>query len=101
MDRCSEDRDYMVDCWVGSNKCAYAREAVLAFDSSLQGREEKHQFLVVLDRFREAVERRSSMICGNSGLDEVVGVELFRLYDLAFLVHTAFEILDTTEDWVL
>ena len=35
------------------------------------------------------------------GIDEVVGVDLLRLYDVSYLVHKAYTILLTTEDWRL
>ena len=34
-------------------------------------------------------------------MDEIVGVDLLRMYDLTYLVHKACEILPTTEDWEL
>ena len=97
MDSFPGDRDCSLMYWEGSNKCAYARMAVSAYESTPQGRVEKREFLVILENFREAFKDRSVVAYKYDGMDKVVGVDLFRLYDLSFLVHKAYEIFVTTE----
>ena len=99
MDSFAGDRDYSISYLEGFNKCDYARMAVSAYESSLQGPVEKREFLAVLENFRVLFEERSIVVY--DGMDEVVGVDLHRLYDLAYLVEKAYNILFTTEDWEL
>ena len=74
---------------------------MLAYEASSQGRIEKQEFLIILDNFRKAFERRSVVTYRYDGMDQVVGVDLLRLYDLSLLVHKAYKVLVTTEDWEL
>ena len=50
-----------------------------------------------MENFR-AFKDRSVVAYKYDGMDKVVGVDLFPLYDLSFLVHKAYEIFVTTED---
>ena len=99
MDSFPDDRDYSISYLEGSNKCDYARMAVSAYESSLHGQVEKRVFLAVMENFRVSFEKRSVVVY--DGMDEVVGVHLHWLYDLAYLVEKAYDILFATEDWAL
>ena len=101
MDSFPDDCNYLPSYLEGLNKCDYAWMAVLAYESSSQGRIEKQEFFIILDNFRKAFERRSVVTYRYDGMDEVVGVDLIRLYNMSLLVHKAYKIIVTTEDWEL
>ena len=93
------DWDYSLSYSNGLNTCIYVQDSVSAYETSLKGRVEKRAFLVVMENFRYSFAEQNAVIC--DGMDEVVGVDLHRLYDLAYLVEKAYNILFTTEDWEL
>ena len=99
MDSFAGDRDYSLDYREGSNKCDFVRMAVESYDSSSQDKFRKYRFITVLEVFCVALEDRREVAYPLAGMDGVVGLDL--LYDLAYLVHKAFDILRTTEDWEL
>ena len=95
----SRGRDYLRSYLYGSNKCIYARNACSAYDTSGMGRVEKRTFLIILENYRAFTEQGVVY----NGLGEVQPVEMssFHLYDFAYMINKAFEILSTTEDWDL
>ena len=95
----SPGRDYSLGYSNGINKCSYARNACSAYDTSGRGRVEKRLFLIILENYRSFTER--GLLYTGDGVVVAVKVEPFHLYDLAYMVQKAFDILSSAEDWDL
>ena len=91
-------RDYTISYSDGENKCSYVQKACSAYDASQRGRVEKRLFLIVVENYRMFTERG---VVIRDGVVQAVEVAPFHLYDLAFLIQKAFEVLSATEDWAL
>ena len=99
MDAFRRGRDYSKSYLDESNKCIYARNACSAYDTSGKGRVDKRTFLIILENYRVFTEQGVD----RNGFGEVLGVEMasFHLYDFAYMINKAYEILSSTEEWDL